>query len=145
MNVSLRCANLKPGQENRIKELEQELDCRLVALEESNQPAALSMQQLSVLQLIEKSLGVTLVAYEPTQSFRPTKPSPQHLARLTELERETGYVLVAYASDRQVPDVDSFQPSEGYETVHLSAAQFQRLQTVEDELGLILMAYNPRQ
>jgi hypothetical protein len=145
MIFSLQYAVLKPPQENRIRALESELGCRIIALQESRPPADLTVSQLSLLQLIEKAMDVALVAYSPARSLRVVAPSPEHLARLRELERETGYVLVAHAPEQNSPDVQAFSPGPEYEEAPLSEEQFSRLQTTEDEMNLVLMAYKHKQ
>jgi hypothetical protein len=140
MGLQMIAAQLDGVREKRIRELEQELGCLVVALHPETQLADLSKRQAERVAAVERELGVSLVAYESTAPFRLARPSRAQQKRIEMAEKETGLVLIAYevvqetAAEFAVPD-DEARPFK------LSEEQFRRLQMVEQEVGLTLMAY----
>lgn len=143
MNTSLKCASLDKDQEKTVCELEQELNCYIVALKPETRHANLSPEQYGRLQKIEKELGMLLVAYEPEGQMRLAELSDEPLRRIRQMEEETGLILLAYERVQQGVAVKANEPPEDYEPTPLSAEQCQRLQAVEAKTGLIFIAYRP--
>jgi len=140
MNTSLELARLDKEQEQCIRSLEQELQCRIVPLEAKARYANLSPEQFVRLQGVERELGVALVAYEPEATFRVAQLPEKEVKHLQQLEKEIGSVFVAYQHVRNEPQVEGFRPA-GHEPAELSDDQYERLQRSEADTGLLLMAY----
>lgn len=133
-------ARLDEATTNRIRSLEEDLQCLVVALEVKAPYAKLSHDQCKKLQHIEGELGVSLVAYQSTDYYRIASVHSETLQRMHQLEKDAGLVLVAYQHIREDPSRESF-PKRGNEVAELSKDQVARLQQSESETNLMLMAY----
>lgn len=138
--LQMQVAHLDKVREQRIRELETELGCQVVALQPETRLVELSKEQARRVEAVERELAVTLVAYEPFHRLQLAKPPPEKLKRIRALEKDLEYVLIAYEVARQ--EASAYQvPEDAARPVKLSDAQYRRLQTVEAEVGLTLMAY----
>jgi hypothetical protein len=63
MEPKIRIASLNPDTLDKIKVMEEELGCPILALEPYFSPAQLSEQQVQRLKALEEELGVVLLAY----------------------------------------------------------------------------------
>ncbi len=121
----------------KIKRMEVEFGCRIVALEQANQLAKLTPEQYGRVQAVESELGVSLIAYETDTRYRLAKLSSKEVAGIKELEKRSGHVLVAYEmlfNERWRSSLPQF------EQVVLTDVQSDRLQALEEESGLVLVA-----
>lgn len=134
----MRIARLDDQQREAIRSMETRLRCRIVALEPAPALAPLSPEQVGRLQLFERELCATLVAYEPSGGFQLANTSASQRHRLEELEKELDLVLVAY--ERAQPRVAA--PALLDEPLAaLPEDDYDRLQALEEKLGVVLMAY----
>jgi hypothetical protein len=80
MSFRLERAHLDEATANKIRSLEQESQCRVVALEAKVRLAELSHDQFVRLERVEKELGVSLVGIEPrtTIKSRTSKSRPSN-------------------------------------------------------------------
>jgi|SRR5271165_4582620 len=141
MKYRLERAHLDETTANKIRSLEHELQCHVVALEAKVQYAELSHEQFARLQHVEKDLGVSLVAYQATDYYQIASVPTQTLEQLQQLEKVAGLVFIAYQHTRESPVPESIRPEAGYEPASLSEDQADRLQRSEAETNLVLMAY----
>jgi hypothetical protein len=141
MSYRLERARLDDATANKIRSLERELQCRVVALEAKVQFAELSHDQFVRLERMEKELGVSLVAYRATDYCQIASVPEQTLQRVQQLERDTGLVFIAYQHIHENPVPESTPSEAGYEPAALSEDQADRLQRSEAETNLVLMAY----
>ena len=141
MKYKLERARLDEITATKIRSLEHDLQCRVVALEASAEYAELAPEQFSRLQQVESELRVSLVAYRATDYYQIASVPAETLERLQQLERDTGLVFIAYQHIRENAVPESIRPDDGYEPAQLSENQAERLQHVEAETNLILMAY----
>lgn len=138
----LNIAQLDKVRERRIRELERELGCQIVALKPETQTVPLTEEQAQRLSGMERELGVTLVAYEPTLKVRQATPPEGALKQMRALEKKLGYILVAY---ELAPQQAAAVPEYSAPPAELTDKQFERLQKAEEEVGLTLMAYKSAQ
>lgn len=138
MAVTQRKAKLSKLQAEKIKKLEDEFACTIVALEQVSQLAKLTPEQYSRVQSIENEIGVSLVAYEPASRIQLAKLSPRQVSQMKEMEKSFGYMLKAYETVYSDPSQKSLQE---VPQAALTNAQHARLQELEDESELVLMAY----
>jgi|SRR5579862_156055 len=141
MSYRLERARLDEATANKIRSLEQELQCQVVALEAKVQFAELSHDQFVRLERIEKELGVSLVAYRATDYYQIASVPVETLERVQQLERDTGLVFVAYQHVREEPVRAFFRPEDGCSVAELSEDQAERLYQSECDSNLLLMAY----
>jgi len=141
----MKIAQLDEVRAEKLRTLEAELGCQIVALEQVARPAQLSAEQFTRLQSVEKELGVNLVAFEPETQLRLATPSPEQMKRLQATEKEMHFLLVAYELTRTEYMSKDAALEQGMQPVQLSEAQYARLQTVEEQIGVVLMAYAPAQ
>lgn len=138
MNLSeLKKLKLDKVRAEKIKKLEADFGCSIVAVEQGNL-AKLSPEQHSRVQSIENEMGVSLVAYEPITSFRLAKLSAKETGQLKEMEKTFGHLLKAYdmVYSGQVQKTLDQLPQ-----MALTETQAARLQKLEEESDLILVAY----
>jgi hypothetical protein len=140
MSYTLERANLDETMTNNIRALEQDLQCRIVALQPKIPYANLSRDQLAKLQSMERELGVSLVAYEAIDHYRIANLPGHELQRMQQLEKDTGLFMVAYQHISEDPVAQSFRP-EGYKVANLTENQSKRLQQAERETSSLLVAY----
>jgi len=137
----MKVAQLDQLRENRIRELEKDIGFQILALHPETQQAHLSKDQTERLQLMERELGVTLVAYESSSPLRLAHPAKEQLKRIDAMEKELGLVFVAYEVARQEWTVPHVVSELEASPAKLSDKQNKRLQAVEEEVGLTLMAF----
>jgi hypothetical protein len=121
----------------KIRKLEDEFGCNIVAVEQGNQLAKLSPEHYSRVQSIENEIGISLVAYEPATSFRLAKLSVKEAGQIKEIEKTFGHLLIAYDM------VFSSQTQKALQQLPqaaLTEAQAARLQELEEESDLVLVA-----
>lgn len=140
MSYRLEGLNLDETMTNKIRALEKDLQCRIVALQPKIPYANLSRDQLAKLQSMERELGVSMVAYEAIDYYRIANLPGHELQRMQQLEKDTGLFMVAYQHISEGPVTQSFRP-EGYKVADLSENQAKRLQETEHETNSLLVAY----
>lgn len=137
----MNIAQLDKVRQKRIRELERELGCRVVALKPETQLVRLTEEQALRLSFMERELGATLVAYEATTKMQLATPAERALEQMQALEKKLGYVLVAYELAQPEAKAGNIAPEYTAPPAQLSEEQFERLQAAEEEIGLTLMAY----
>src|SRR4030095_9095697 len=140
MSYRLERASLDETMANKIRSLEQDLQCRIVALQPKVQYANLSRDQFAKLQSIEREFGVSLVAYEGIDYYRIASLPAHELQRVQQLEKDTGLFFVAYQHISEDPVTQTFHPGD-YEVADLSEDRLRRLQQKECETNFLLVAY----
>ena len=123
----------------KLRALESELRCCVVAFEPAAKIAQLSAEQFARLQFFERELGVALVAYQPMTTLRLAVPTAEQMKRIQEIERELNLVVVAYELT-QPRDEGELTSKEGLYPAQLSEHQFARLQSAEEQMGVVLLA-----
>jgi hypothetical protein len=141
MSYRLERARLDEATANKIRSLEQELQCRVVPLEAKVQFAELWHDQFVRLERVEKELGVSLVAYRATDYYQIANVKERTLEQVQQLESDTGLVFIAYQHIRENPVPESTPSEFGYEPAVLSEDQADQLRRGEAETNLVLMAY----
>jgi len=138
MSYRLKPAGLDETLTGKIRALEQDLHCWIVALQSKVQYANLSPEQFAKLQSMEREFGVSLVAYEGIDYYRIANLSGHQLQQMRQLEKDTGLFFVAYQHISEDPVSESFHPEKAAD---LSEEQSKRLRQMECEANLLLMAY----
>jgi hypothetical protein len=141
MSYQLERARLNEATTNKLRLLEEDFHCRVVALQAKVQYAELSRDQFAKIQHMERELAVSLVAYQATDYYRFASLPAQTLQRVQQLEKDTGVVFVAYQHIHEDATGENFHPEDGFEVADLSEDQAERLQRSERETNLLLMAY----
>lgn len=141
MSYQLQPARLNELTTNKLRLLEEDLHCLVVALEAKVEYAKLSDDQFARIQHMERELGVSLVAYRATDYYRLATIPAQMLQRVQQLENDTGLVFIAYQHILEDATGENIHPEDGYEVADLSEDQAERLQRSERETNLLLMAY----
>src|SRR5262249_13107934 len=119
MSYRLERAFLDETTANRMRSLEQDLQCGIVALQPKVQYANLSGDQFAKLQSLEREFSVSLVAYEGIDYYRIASLPAHELQRVQQLEKDTGLFFVAYQHVSDGPVTQSFHP-EDYKVADLS-------------------------
>jgi hypothetical protein len=138
-------AQLDKVRQKRIRELERELGCQVVALNPETQLVQLTEDQAIRLSFMERELGATLVAYESATKMQLATPAERALEQMQTLEKQLGYVLVAYELAQPEAKAKNIAPEYMAPPAQLSEEQFERLQAAEEEIGLTLMVYKSDQ